>query len=93
LDEEAVRIVPVRQRDTQSGHTSSPEAAGDLLCGPLTALVGVGIEGQVDSATVTAQLVKLARVEIAPQRAGDVVKAGLPQEGEIERAWLLWNDG
>ena len=87
LDEEAVRIVSLRQGDTQSVDSLSPEAERDLLCGALPALIGVGIEGQVDRAGAIAQLAKLTCIEMASHRTGDVVEARLPQDGEVEQAF------
>jgi len=51
----------------------------------LAAAVGVGIKGQVDGSGTVAQLPELARIELGSQRAGDVVKAGLPQRSVVEQ--------
>ena len=51
---------------------------GQQLRGLLTALVGIDIEGEIDSAWTITELAELAAVEMGAQRAGHVVKAGLP---------------
>ena len=86
LDEEAVGIVAIGQRDAASGDASLPETPCEALRGLLAAAVGVGIKGQIDGSRTVAQLPKLARIEMGSQRAGDVVKAGLPQHGVVEQA-------
>jgi hypothetical protein len=48
LYEEAVGVVSVGQGYAPSGHTLSPETARHPLSRLLAALVGVGIEGQID---------------------------------------------
>ena len=52
----------------------------------LAAAVFVGVEGQINSSRAVAELPELVRVEMISQRAGDVVKTGLPQRGVIEEA-------
>ena len=52
----------------------------------MAAAVAVGIKGQIDGSGTVAELPKLARIEMGSQRAGDVVKAGLPQHGVVEQA-------
>ena len=51
----------------------------------LAAAVGVGIKGQIDGSRGVAELPKLARIEMGSQRAGDVLKTGLPQHGIVEQ--------
>ena len=58
------------------------QLAGSLLA----AAVGVGIEGHVDGSREIADLLKLACIEMGSQRAGHVVKTGLPQHGVVEQA-------
>ena len=63
----------------------SREPVGERLRRLLAAAVGVGIKGQIDGSRTVAELPKLARVEMSSQRAGDVVKTGLPQDGVVEQ--------
>ena len=51
---------------------------GQLLCSLLSALVGVDVEGEIDGALAITQLLELVGVEMGAQRAGHVVKTGLP---------------
>ena len=74
------------QQDAASSDTLRVKAMGQLLGGLLPALVGIHVEGEIDSARTFAQLVELVRVEMRPQRAGDVVKSRLPQYGIVEEA-------
>src|SRR5260370_13434110 len=55
------------------------------LGGMLPAAIGVGIKGQIDGSHAIAQLTKLVWVELSSHRAGNVVKAGLPQHGVVEQ--------
>jgi len=52
----------------------------------LAAAVAVRIKGQIDGSGTVTELPKLARIEMSSQRAGDVVKAGLPQRSVVEQA-------
>jgi hypothetical protein len=52
----------------------------------LAAAIAVRIKGQMDGSGSVAELPELARIEMGSQRAGDVVKAGLPQYGVVEQA-------
>ena len=61
------------------------EPAGKRLRRLLAAAVGVGIKGQIDGSRAVAELSKLVRIEMVSHRAGDVVKAGLPQHGVVEQ--------
>lgn len=65
LDEEAVGVVSVGQGYASSGHALSPETPRHPLSRLLAALVGVGIEGQVDCPRGVTQLLKLSRIEMA----------------------------
>ena len=56
------------------------------MCRSLAAAVLVGIKGQIDGSRTVAELPELACIEIGAHRAGDVVKAGLPQRGVVEQA-------
>src|ERR1700680_3017721 len=51
----------------------------------LATTVWVGIKGQIDGSRTVAHLPVLAPVEMISHRAGDVVKAGLPQHGVVEQ--------
>ena len=74
------------QEDAAGIDTLRAKTMGQLLGGLLPALVGIDIEGEIDSARTFAQLVELVRVEMGSQRAGDVVKSRLPQHGIVEQA-------
>ena len=50
---------------------------GQSLCSPLSALVGVDIEGEIDGALAITQLVELGVIQMGAQRAGRVLKTGL----------------
>jgi hypothetical protein len=52
----------------------------------LAATVGIDIEGEIDSARAVAQLLELGGIEMRAQRAGNVVKTGLPQHGIVEQS-------
>ena len=72
-------------------HTASREALRaktlcELLRGLLAATVGIGIEGEINGARTIAQLLKLASVQMCAERAGNLVKARLPQHGVVEQA-------
>jgi hypothetical protein len=60
------------------------EPAGKRLRRLLATAVCVGIKGQIDSSRTVAQLPILVPVEMISHRAGDVVKAGLPQDSVVE---------
>jgi hypothetical protein len=51
----------------------------------LAAAVGIDIEGEINHARATAQLLKLVSVEMGAQRAGEVAKTCLPQHGIVEQ--------
>jgi hypothetical protein len=52
----------------------------------LAAAVGIHIEAEINGAHPVAQLLKLAGVEMASHRAGDVLETGLPQHGVVEQS-------
>ena len=66
LDEEAVGVVSVGHGYAPSGHALSPETARHPMSRLLAALVGVGIEDQVDCSRGVTQLLKLSRIEMVP---------------------------
>jgi len=66
-------------------HALLCEPAGKRLRRFLATAVGVRIEGRIDGPRTVAQLANLTRIEMDPQRAGDVVKTGLPQYGVVEQ--------
>src|ERR1035437_2065815 len=84
-DKEAVGVVAIRQRDQASRYASFPEPSGEALCCLLAAAVAVGIKGEIDGSGSVAELPKLAYIELGSQRAGNVVKTGLPQHGVVEQ--------
>ena len=87
LHKEAVRIVALGQRDPASVYALLSEpVVQSALRRLLAAAVGVGVKGQIDGSGAVAELPKLARIEMGSQRAGDVVKSGLPQHGIVEQA-------
>ena len=49
------------QQDAASSDTVRVKTMGQLLCGLLTALVGIDVEGEIDGAWAFAQLVELVR--------------------------------
>ncbi len=53
------------QEDAASGDAMCAEAMGQLLGGLLAALVGIDVEGEIDSARSLAQLVELLCVEMS----------------------------
>ena len=70
--------MPQRQEDAAGGDAVRAEAKSQLLGGLLAALVGIDVEGEIDSSRALAQLAELICVEMCAQRAGDVLKARLP---------------
>ena len=62
-----------------------PETKCKLLRSVLATAVGVCIEGEINGTRTFAQLLKLARVQMRAERAGDVAKTRLPQHGIIEQ--------
>src|ERR1700694_412876 len=84
LDKEAVRVVAIGQRDSANVHSLLSEPAGKRVRRLLATAVCIGIKGQIDSSRTVAQLPMLAPVEVISHRAGDVVKAGLPQDSVVE---------
>ena len=62
-----------------------PETKCKLLRSVLATAVVVCIEGEINGTRTFAQLLKLARVQMRAQRAGDVAKTRLPQHGIIEQ--------
>ena len=66
----------IRQRDAENGYALRPQPRCQGVGGELPAAVGIGIEGQIDGSPAVAQLLKLARIEMGSQRAGDVMKTG-----------------
>ena len=57
-----------------------------LLCGLLSAVVGIDIEGEINGAWPVAELSQLIRVEMGAQRTGEVMKPRLPQHGIVEQS-------
>src|ERR1700731_782421 len=53
----------------------------------LSASVHVRIKRHIDGPGSTAQLAELARVQVRSQRAGNVVKSGLPHSGIVEQSF------
>ena len=78
LSEKAIRVVPVRQLHAPRRHPLRPEAPRHALRRVLATAVGGGIESQIDGPHTVTQLLKLARVEMGTQRAGDLVESCLP---------------
>ena len=76
----------LRQRDAENGYVLLPQSVCQGAGRELPAAVGIGIEGQIDDSLAFAQLLKLARIEMGSQRAGEVMKTGLPQHGIVEQA-------
>ncbi len=64
----------------------SRSLAGSDLRRLLTAAIPVRIKGQIDGSRGVAELPKLARIEVGSQRAGNVLKSGLPQHGVVEQS-------
>ena len=75
------------QQDAKGHDTVCAKTMGQLLCGLLSALVGVDIEGEIDGALAFAQLVELGVIEMRAQRAGHVLKTGLPQRAIVEQSF------
>src|SRR5260370_25457068 len=86
VDKEAVGVVALGQGDQASSDASLPKTSGEALRCLLAAAIAVRIQGQIDGLGTVTELPKLARIEVGSQRAGDVVKAGLPQRGVVEKA-------
>ena len=61
LNEERVGIVALWQEDAASGDTLRVKAMGQLLRSLLAALVGIDIEGEIDSAWTVTELAELVR--------------------------------
>src|SRR5450759_104043 len=87
LNKEAVRVVSIRQKNTPGRHALSAKASRHTLRRGLAASVGVGIENKINGPRAVAQLLKLPRTEMIPQRTGDVMEACLPQNRIIEQAF------
>jgi hypothetical protein len=51
----------------------------------LTTAIRVVVKGNIDGSRGVAELPKLARIEMGSQRAGDVLKSGLPHRGIVEQ--------
>jgi len=64
LEEEGVRIMALRQRDTESGDALLSQPVRKGLGRALPAAISIGIEGQIDGSPPLAQLLKLARIEM-----------------------------
>lgn len=92
--------VVIRMQRTQSHPSATAQGPSRLpmvglhivaepVCQPLRRLlpaaVGVGIKAQVDGSPAVAKLPKLVCIEMVSDRAGDIVKTGLPQYGIIEQ--------
>ena len=75
----------IGQEQAASEDALCPETNCELLRGVLATAVGVDIEGEINGARTVAQLLKLAGVQMCAQRAGDVAKTRLPQDGIIEQ--------
>ena len=58
-----------------------------MLRGARATAIGIGVKGHIDSAWSVTQLLELASVEMVSERAGDVMKAGLPQHGIVEETF------
>jgi hypothetical protein len=67
LNEEAVGVVSIGQKDLGSRHALSPQAACYALRSSLAALVGIGVEGNINMARAIAQLLKLGCVGMIAQ--------------------------
>ena len=76
-NEERVGIVTLWQQDAKGHDAVCAKAMGQSLCSPLSALVGVDIEGEIDGALAITQLVELGVIQMGAQRAGRVLKTGL----------------
>ena len=74
------------QEDTARSDTMRVKTLGQLLCGLLTTVVGVDIEGEIDGARSVAKLKKLFRVEMGSQRTCHVIEARLPQHDIVEQS-------
>src|ERR1700733_11250753 len=77
-NEERVGIVTLWQQDAKGHDAVCAKAVGQSLCSLLSALVGVNIEGEIDGALAITQLLELDVIQIGAQRAGCVLKTGLP---------------
>ena len=77
-NEERVWIVTLWQQDAKSHDAVCAKAMGQSLCSPLSALVGVDIEDEIDGALAITQLVEVGVIQMGAQRAGRVLKTGLP---------------
>ena len=51
----------------------------------MTAAVLVGVKGQIHGSRTVAELAELACIQVGAQRAGDVMKSGLPHRGIVEQ--------
>ena len=74
------------QKHPSSGGTSRAETMGQLLRGLLAALVGVAVEGEIDSTLALAELAELIGVEMGSQGAGYIREPRLPQDSIVEQA-------
>jgi hypothetical protein len=83
-DKETVGVVTSGQFYTPCGDSFSSQTLRQALRRFLATAVGIGIQGQVDCATLAAapvvstQLAELQRIQVGSQSAGDVVESGLP---------------
>ena len=75
----------IGQKHAARGEALCPETKCKLLRSVLATAVGVCIEGEINDTRTVAQLLKLARVQMRAERAGDVAKTCLPQHRIIEQ--------
>ena len=64
LNEEAIRIMAVRQRHSTHVDTLLSQPASKRLSRLLTTAIGIGVKGQVDGSWTVAELAELARMEM-----------------------------
>ena len=74
------------QEDATGSDTLHTQTMGQLQRRVLAALIGIDIEGEINSAWSVAKLSKLVRVEMGAQRTGEVVKTRLPQHRIVEQS-------
>jgi hypothetical protein len=64
LNEKGVGIVALGEEDAAGSDTMHTQKMGQLQCRVLAALIGIDIEGEINSAWSVAKLSKLVRVEM-----------------------------
>lgn len=77
----------LRQENATCGDSVCDKTMSQLLCGLLTALVPIDIEGDIHGALAFTELAELGIVQMRAQRTGRVAKARLPYGDIVEQTF------